>query len=62
MNVDITCPKILIEEHWKYIESLLRIHKKNNENDIKIIEFHYKTAFAHGWKHAVEEVKRSDNG
>ena len=42
----------LIDAHWAYIESLLRVHGQDN---LRIIEYHYKTAFAHGWKHAMEE-------
>ena len=41
----------LIDEHWKFIKELLAAH---GEQDIKKIEFHYRAAFAHGWKHYKE--------
>jgi len=44
----------LIEEHWAYIESLLRAHGLEAP-DINLAAFHYKTAFRHGYKHAMEE-------
>lgn len=45
----------LAEDHWGYIKELLLTH---NEDDISIerIGFHYKTAFIHGYKHAMEGV------
>jgi len=46
--------KELIEEHWKYIENLLRAHNTTT-CDMKGIEYHYKTAFMHGYKHALED-------
>ena len=38
----------LINKHWEYISSLLNTH---GVQDMKRVEFHYKTAFKHGWKH-----------
>jgi len=46
--------KILANEHWNYIEKLLKAHNEN-EVILKKIEFHYKTAFIHGWKHCKEK-------
>uniref|UniRef100_A0A6H2A4X9 Uncharacterized protein n=1 Tax=viral metagenome TaxID=1070528 RepID=A0A6H2A4X9_9ZZZZ len=46
--------KKLITAHWKYIEQLLKTHKENDET-IKKIKFHYKTAFKHGYKHANDD-------
>lgn len=45
--------KQLADEHWEYIEALLKAHEE--EYNIKQIEFHYKSAFIHGYKHAIEE-------
>ena len=43
----------LINDHWEYIKSLLVAH--DEPEDVKtMIEFHYKTAFEHGWKHHKE--------
>ncbi len=46
----------LLRDHWDYIQALLSIHDCD-EDDIKMIEFHYKTAFIHGYKHGVEDSK-----
>lgn len=43
----------LADEHWGYIEALLKAHEE--EFNIKQIEFHYKSAFIHGYKHAMED-------
>ena len=44
----------LLKAHWDYVYSTLKIHDAH-ENEIAIAEFHYKTAFRHGWKHAMDE-------
>jgi hypothetical protein len=44
----------LIDEHWKYVEALLKLHGED-PNVIRKIGFHYKTAFQHGMKHGKEE-------
>lgn len=48
----------LIESHWNYVKELLTVSGES-ERHIKLIEFHYKTAFAHGWKHAIEEIEEN---
>jgi hypothetical protein len=45
----------LINDHWKYIEGVLD-KAGTYESQLKEIEYHYKTAFAHGWKHHAEYV------
>ena len=45
----------LVEAHWKYIEGMLKVHGEM-EDMIKVIGYHYKTAFIHGYKHGVEEA------
>ena len=55
--------KKLINDHWNYIEGVLvksDITGCRSPNSIKEIEFHYKTAFEHGWKHAMEYVNDAD--
>lgn len=42
----------LAGEHWSYIEGLLKVHLKE-VGDISCIEFHYKSAFIHGYKHGL---------
>ena len=48
----------LINDHWKYIEGILysSLSEETDEDTarIKEIEYHYKTAFEHGWRHAKE--------
>ena len=54
--------KDLINNHWGYIEGVLRAanqaHSFDDEYELehKVAEigFHYKTAMEHGWKHACE--------
>jgi len=46
--------KKLADEHWSYIESLLQTHCEDSDV-IKKIKFHYKSAFIHGYKHAMED-------
>lgn len=47
--------KELAEAHWRYIESLLNAHG-SNPNIMELIEFHYNTAFIHGYKHGQEDM------
>ena len=47
----------LIDKHWEYIKSLLNAH---DERNIRAVEFHYRTAFAHGWKHHKEYVDKGE--
>ena len=47
--------KKLINDHWSYIEKLLVNHDIDT-GEIKLVEFHYKTAFEHGYKHAKEDM------
>ena len=42
----------LSNEHWVYVKALLLTHNCSKENVDKI-EFHYKTAFIHGYKHGI---------
>lgn len=56
--------KKLAEEHWKYVEELLRTHGQSEEM-IKIVKFHYVSAMVHGVGHGYEmcnvENKRKEN-
>lgn len=38
----------LADEHWAYILDLLKMH---GQEELDKIEFHYKTAMVHGYKH-----------
>lgn len=44
----------LVRDHWEYIQALLLV-QNCDEDDLKMIEFHYKTAFLHGYKHGIED-------
>ena len=49
----------LIDDHWKYIEGVIinSVETYTNQVDesaLKEIEYHYKTAFEHRWRHAKE--------
>jgi len=54
------CDKQLANEHWEYIEKVLRTAGETEEV-IRKIKFHYITAFIHGYKHAVEEIENEWN-
>ena len=48
----------LAEDHWKYIEALLKAHQLN-PTDISVVGFHYRSAFIHGYKHGQESLDTS---
>jgi hypothetical protein len=41
-------------DHWSYVSALLVAHGED-ERTVAKIEFHYISAFVHGWKHAEEK-------
>lgn len=45
----------LAEKHWQYIEGILK-KEGTPEQEINRIGYHYKTAFVHGYKHAIERI------
>ena len=47
--------KKIIDAHWKYIERLLYVHNEDKAT-IRKIEYHYKTAMQHGWKHCKQDI------
>jgi hypothetical protein len=47
--------KKLIDNHWEYVYGVLR-HTGLSTEERERIEYHYKTAFEHGFKHGVESV------
>ena len=48
----------LINAHWEYVKELLTFGQPIplKLQDLDIIEFHYKSAFRHGYKHGVEDA------
>ena len=58
-------PAELANEHWNYIEQLLRTEIPDDttvdkEQYITCVKFHYKTAMIHGIKHGKEEAQRCE--
>ena len=59
----------LADEHWEYICGVIeREHPKLSETSpealtsyLEAIEYHFKTAFVHGYKHAIEDLHRPDS-
>jgi len=44
----------LADAHWSYVEELLMAHQVQAQK-VDEAKFHYKSAFIHGYKHAMEE-------
>ena len=49
--------KELINDHWKYVSEVLATAGVDDKM-IYQIGMHYRTAFAHGYKHGMEETDR----
>lgn len=47
--------KKLANDHWYYVGALIEQHEANPDV-IEMCEFHYKSAFIHGYKHGVEDT------
>jgi hypothetical protein len=51
---------VLADEHWEYVHDLLIAHfGKWDSDQLAQIEFHYKTAMIHGYKHGVADCERA---
>ena len=48
--------KELANAHWNYIRGVLD-NTPLGDKVIEVIEFHYITAFIHGYKHGVEDTE-----
>jgi hypothetical protein len=47
----------LINNHWGYVKGLIETVSGGSESfNLKAMEFQYKSAFAHGWKHAIDHL------
>lgn len=49
----------LAADHWKYVHSVLCAHGVN----LSVVDscgFHYRSAFEHGYKHALEDIAAED--
>ena len=47
--------KVLADEHWQYMDSVLRISSGKEPGEIEEIGFHYRAAMEHGYGHGVED-------
>jgi hypothetical protein len=54
-NIDTKKAAKLAADHWAYVRSMLLSHGEAH-GVVTRCGFHYKAAFVHGWKHAMEEV------
>lgn len=46
--------KSLADSHWAYLADVIRLEGAHSD-DIKRIGFHYRSAFVHGYGHALED-------
>lgn len=46
----------LADEHWEWLGKVFALSK--NIQNIELTEYLYKTAFVHGYKHAMDEIKK----
>ena len=51
--------KELANAHWEYVEDLLHTHLHPTA-EVRKINFHYQSAFEHGYKHAIEDIKTKE--
>ena len=49
----------LADEHWEWIEGLWSSLPDDSQFGISTCEYLYKTAFIHGWKHAIADDKQT---
>lgn len=62
--VEMSYVKKLSNDHWGYVEDVLfkifeitTIKELSKDQIVELIEFHYKSAFEHGFKHGVEYME-----
>lgn len=57
MTMDNELPEVkkLAEEHWNYIEELLKTHNQYDSEESEVYKFHYISAFVHGYRHAMQD-------
>jgi hypothetical protein len=46
-------PRKLAEAHWEYVDGVLAAHGVDHSTRVAC-QYHYETAFIHGWKHCEE--------
>ena len=45
----------MAQDHWRYVAGVMSVHGVD-DREIIICGHHYREAFAHGYKHAIEDV------
>ena len=50
----------LANDHWSYVAEVVETHEEGLDV-IEKCEFHYKSAFIHGYKHGVEDTVARSN-
>jgi hypothetical protein len=57
-NKDQLKASTLADQHWKYVSDLLTAHFGDWDSDeLAQIQFHYKTAMIHGYRHGVADER-----
>ena len=51
--------KKVTDNHWKWVKGLMDTLPIRNLLSIESMEYLYKTAFEHGWKHALKSNSRT---
>ena len=51
--------KKLTDEHWKWVEGLMESLPDETMYGLSTVEYLYKTAIAHGYKHGLQEAERA---
>jgi hypothetical protein len=51
--------KSIADDHWEWVESLLKSIDPILPINLEMVEYLYKTAFLHGWKHGIDSHKQT---
>ena len=51
----------IAEDHWVFIEGLFFALPDESQFGISTVEYLYKEAFVHGWKHATNQQEGAGN-
>ena len=56
---DKTSIENLVNKSWEFISEIIKVHD-DFEPDLRLFEFHYRTALEHGYKHGLQEMEAID--
>lgn len=45
----------IADDHWEFVKGLICAAYAGIELDLSLVDFAYKSAFLHGWKHAKDD-------